>query len=573
MYWARSVFACLTLLLPLTAVRADGPDPLHVIPHGADVVVKIERPRQLVDAVTGSDLFKQLQAFAPIRELYDVGAFKRFFEIVYHFERELGADRYELLDRLAGHGIALGVKAADPGHALLVIRGKDEALLKKFQATGLRVLESELARLDVKESVKKGTHRGVEGVRLGNLFVAVTGTTLLLSNTNQGMQAGIDQLLDRKPGAADNPHVKAARQLLPPDALAWAALNLDVVRASKDFKPLFDLPNDNPAVPILLGGYVDVLRRAPFAAAGLYRRPDGFLATIRLPRGRDGMGAEAALHIPPADQPGMRPLLQPKGTLFSTSYFFDLAKIWDHRARLLNEQQLAVLEGIGQGTSNFPGAPLDKILAMMGPYQRIVVAAQEKPAYKVEPGQRLPAFAFALELRDPKGFHSVLYPAILAGAVGASTQVRLKSVEEKIGEHKLVGYLFPEDGKLPQDATNIRFNFSPCFALVGNQFLIASTLELGRELVATLDKEPKGEAGHAAASQTLLSGAGGAVVLQQLEDQLFVQAMLQRALTPDAARQEVQALLDLLRRAGTLRGEAAFGAKEFRYDVELKFGK
>jgi hypothetical protein len=265
-------------------------------------------------------------------------------------------------------------------------------------------------------------------------------------------------------------------------------------------------------------------------------------------------------------------LLQPRDTLFSTSYFFDLAKIWEHRAKLLNEAQVAVLEGIDKGAGNLPGFSISKILGMTGPYQRIVVAAQRQPEYKIQPTQRLPAFAFTLEMRDPKGFQATIYPAILAAAVGASTQLQLKSMEEKIGEHKLVGYRFPEDGKLAIDTNNLRFNFSPCYAFVGNQFLICSTLELGRELVATLDKEAKDETGHAATGRTLLSGAGGALVLQQLEEQLFVQAMLERALTPDTAKKEVQALLDILKRAGKLQLEAVYGAKEFRYDFELKFG-
>src|SRR5262249_27022351 len=158
------------------------------------------------------------------------------------------------------------------------------------------------------------------------------------SNHGKGLQASIDQLLDRKSGLADAPGVAEARKLLPPDPLAWAWLNLEPLRQAPQFKDVFSLPSNNPVFPLLLGGYVDLLRRAPFLTGGLYRSPDGFAVTLRLPRGRDGMAPEVAAHVPSAGQPGSRPLLRPKNVIFSTSYFYEIAKLWEHRAKLLNEQ-------------------------------------------------------------------------------------------------------------------------------------------------------------------------------------------------------------------------------------------
>jgi hypothetical protein len=534
-----------------------------------------------VDSVVHLELFKQLQSFGPFAEFYDAGTLRRFFEILSYFERELGANRYDLIDKLAGNGIVFAVQVAEPSPVLLAIQGKDEALMKKFQATALRVLESELARLEIKGAIKTGKHRDFEGVRIGNdFYVTTVGATLLISNKGEGLKQAIDQHLDRKKSAADNPKLTAARRLLPPDPLAWGYVNLDLLREAPQLKPLFGMPSENPAVSAFLGGYLDVLRRSPYATAGLYRRPDGFLATLRLPAGREGSAAEVAAHVPPADQPGSRPLLQPKNVLFSTSYFFDLEKVWEHRAKLLGEQAAEFLNGIDMGTQRLPGGlTLSKILGMIGPYQRIVVAALEKTEYKVQPGVQLPAFAFVLEMRDPKTLQSLLYPAIIAGAFQIPSQFKIKSVEEKIGEHKLTGYRFGEDGKFPQDANNIRFNFSPCFAFVHNQFVVCSSMELGRELVTILDKESRGETEavgrphNAASGRTLFSGAGAAFVLKNLEEQLFVQNQLGFGLTPENAKKQVQTLLDLLKRAGTLQLEATYGGKEFRYDFELKLGR
>lgn len=586
MHLFRSVPALIFFFLVLVPnAWADSPrGPLQLLPEQADIVINIERPRQLADVITGLDVFKQLQTLAPVREFYDAGNFRRFFEIVYHFERELGADKYELLDRLAGQGAVLGVKFLPPGFVLLAIQGKDEALLQKFKATALRVVEAELARLDVKGAIQKGTHRNVEVVRIGkDLFAATVGTTLLVSNTGEGLQAGLDQHLDRKTSAADNPNILAARRLLPPDPLAWGYLNLELVRLAPQFKTFFAVPNDNPVFPLLLGGYLDLVRRAPFLTLGLYGRPQGFLATFRLPRGREGSAVEMAAHVPPEDQPGSRPILKPRNALFSTSYFFDLSKIWEHRATLLNAQQREFLDAIekqaGKQQKQAFDTGIKQLLSQIGTYQRIVVAAQGQPEYSKEPAQRLPAGAFVLELRDPKSFRQVIEVQLRTAALFLTTQFRLQLKEEKIGEHLLVGYRFDEKAALTGDVNNLRFNFSPCFAIVGNQFVICSSMELGREMVALLDREAKGgleatgRPGNTASGRTLLSAAGGAVFLQAIQEQLFVQAMLERALTPEAAKQQVQTFIDVLRKAGTLELEATYGAREFRYDFEIKLGR
>lgn len=581
MHLIRSSLALFGLILLLTPAQAAPPDPLHWAPEQSDLVIKIDQPRQLVDSVVNLDLFKQLQSFGPFAEFYDTGPFRRFFEILYYFERELGANRHDLIEQLAGNGIVFAVQFAPPSPVILAVQGKDEALMKKFQATALRVLESELARLDIKDAVKTGKHRDFEGIRIGNdFYVTRVGATLLISNKGEGLKTVIDQHLDKKKTAADNPKLIAARRLLPPDPMAWGYVNLDLLREAPQLKALFAMPNENPALPAFLGGYLDVLRRAPYTTAGLYRRPGGFLATVRVPAGREGSAAEVAAHIPPADQPGSRPLLQPKNVLFSTSYYFDLEKVFQHRDKLLGEQAAEFLNGIDMGTRSLPGGlTLSKILGMIGPYQRFVAAAPEKTEYKIQPGVQLPAFAFVLEMREPKTLQSLLYPAVIAGALQIPSQFKVKSTEEKIAGHSLTGYRFGEDGKFPQDANNIRFNFSPCFAFVNNQFLVCSSMELGRELVTILDKESKGETEtigrphNAAAGRTLFSGTGGAFVLKNLEEQLFVQNLLGSGLTPENAKKQVQTLLDLVKRAGTLQLEATYGAKEFRYDFELKLGR
>src|SRR5262245_36557277 len=133
-------------------------------------------------------------------------------------------------------------------------------------------------------------------------------------------------------------------------------------------------------------------------------------------------------------------------------------------------------------------------------------------------------------MRDPE-FGRAMEAILRAVALFTSFQTKLKMAEEDVDGVKLVGYRFPENGTLANDPNNIRFNFSPCFAVVGDQFFAASTVELGRELVGVLKQPAAGAPAPTTAAQSRLYASGGAALLKAFEDQVLVQAALERAAT------------------------------------------
>jgi hypothetical protein len=203
------------------------------------------------------------------------------------------------------------------------------------------------------------------------------------------------------------------------------------------------------------------------------------------------------------------------------------------------------------------------------------VANQHAGGYKRSPGVRVPSFAFVIEARQPEKFGKSMNAILRAAALLGSTQVNLKLVEEKYAGHTIVGYRFPEEGEFKADVNEIRFNFSPCFVTVGNQFIASSTLELCRDLIDQVKKE---QAPHETARDTVsvrsrAYAAGGAGALKAAQDDLIAQTILAQALPPDKARAQVQALIDWVQRLGTLDVESAYGRNDFRYDVRVRFGK
>lgn len=165
--------------------------------------------------------------------------------------------------------------------------------------------------------------------------------------------------------------------------------------------------------------------------------------------------------------------------------------------------------------------------------------------------------------------------SVLRGAaLLATTQFPLKLVEEKHSDTNLVGYHFREDKPLKVDTNDIRFAFSPCFTRVGNQFIMASTIELARELVDLLAREDRA-AGQSApvTARSRVYATGIADILQANEDQLITQTILDQAAAPSEAREQVRALLALLRDRGNLNLQAEFLPREFHFDIRVRLGK
>jgi hypothetical protein len=572
----------LVLISCVAAGRAEQPDsqtppsPLRLMPNQADLLVQAPQPRRLIETVTEGDLLKQLKQLAPVREFFDSTNARRFSQLVAYFEKEFGLPWPQLLDRLAGHGMVFGVQfGPDPAPVLLVVEGVNDQLTQQFFQLGLKIVEQELARQEAKEKPIRGSYKEYNTVHIGDKFhAAVVGSALLLSNSEKALHAGLDRHHNGgKQSMAEVSGVHEAAQLLPPQPLVSAWLNMTKIKQSPEAKAAYKAPpRDDPALTIVLGQYLNLLGRTPYVCAGIYSDKEGFSATIRTPRGREGMGGDKLLHIPPAGAPGSRPLLKPANLLYSESNYFEIANIWKERDKLFNEKQVQQFDALEKKSAPFLiGTKLSKLFMQAGPYYRFVAVHQAKIDYKTTPKISIPAFALVWELREPEAFGKSIESVLRGVALLVGSQANLKLIEEQYKDCKLVGYRFPEDQKLKGDINDLRFNFMPCFTRVGDQFVVSSTMGLCRELVDLIHKEGNSPSrGQASTTKSSLYGPGAAAYLQTLEDLLVATASLDQAFTPKEARQQVKASFDFVRGLGALSLEASFHDKMFQYDVRLR---
>ncbi|AMV23380.1 hypothetical protein VT84_03155 [Gemmata sp. SH-PL17] len=561
-------FTLPALALVFAASSARAADPLDCVPASAQLVLAADHPRKLAEAVTGLEAFQKAQKLPQYRSVYESAAAKRAFQLLAMFEKELGAKWPELLDQLAGDGIAIGVQFAnDPAPTIFVLQGKDEAQVKKAMDLALKTVEEELARQGAKDGIKRFNIAGQDTIKVGDLFVARAGATVLISNNETMLKAGVILATTARAKSPGHTSRKDTFKLLSKDPLAWLWLDFASVKQSKATKDFFDATRRDFLQTLVVGGSIDCLKRADFVAAGLYKEQTGFRLSVRVPAGRSEFPPEYQLHVPPKGEPGSLPLLEPPGTLYTHSLHLDIGFLWKNRTKLLGDEIRGQLEKAEKDVSKvLPGSTrVGELLEMWGPYHRIVVANHDAPPYKKQPGQRFPAFGYVATGRDPK-FVKSIDPILRLAAILASLQFDLKMTEHKHEDVAIVAYRFPENKERPDDPDGVRFNFEPCFAVVGNELVVATTVELCKKLITEL-KPPQKAKPSAAVVRGAFSTKAASDALATLPDPFITDAVLARGIGLEDARKEVASLVAWVKSLGTVRGELDITETEYKLDL------
>ena len=254
--------------------------------------------------------------------------------------------------------------------------------------------------------------------------------------------------------------------------------------------------------------------------------------------------------------------------------FILISALWTQRETILTESARKQIDKAEKQVGRFlAGRKLSELLTQSGPYHRFVVVAQSQPGYTKKPAQLFPAIAVASTMRDP-GFGEAMNAILRTVAFLTGTQAKLKLVEETVDGVKLVGYRFPEDGTLAGDTQNLRFNASPCFAMRRRSVLrrfddrTRPRDDRRAEKLAALGRKP-----NSLTAQSRAYAAGGAALAKIFEDQQLTQTVLERAVSVDDARKEVEAGIEFLRGLGVLKLETDFRPHEFRFDIRWEAKK
>jgi hypothetical protein len=570
-----------TLLLTLAFLGSHAPlraddanDPLRIVPKQAVFALVIDHPRVFAESTYKLDAVQHAMELPALQDYLQNTAVRRFLQLVKFLERETGSAWPELLDKVAGGG---AVFAAAPGYdaALLVLQGRDAAASEKVFELFIRIAEEEQARQGNTEAVKRTRQNNADVVQLNKeTILARREAVILIANKSQAITLALDNLsaTNTADSVLSKSSVKAAKTLLPKNPLAWFWIDFATVKESKQSKDFFENTRKDIFQTLIFGTTADCLRRSDFVAGGVFADKDNLRLAIRLPAGRDEFPPEFALHAPPAGTPGSLPLLEPPGVLYSQSFYLDPATFWKERDKLLNDAVRKQFEKSEKDLSKVvPGVKFGELLSLWGAYHRFVFVNTDTPPYKTEPGLKLPSFAYVTTMREPQFGKSV--EGLLRGAgFLLSLSQGLKLVEETSDGVKLFGYRFAENKPYPGDDSNLRYNFEPTFAIVGNQFLAASTKELAKKMIVELRRTEK-VAGSAELWRAKSYAIGVADALALTPDATVSDVILRQAISLTEARKQVDQLAAYLRTLGTVGIELDESAKQYSLDVVWRYSR
>ncbi|MBI2804125.1 MAG: hypothetical protein HYX68_03975 [Planctomycetes bacterium] len=543
-------------------------DPLRFVPGNVEWVVKLDRPRALVDLVEKHHLFQQVQKLAGIREYYDTTTFQQLYQLLTYFEKTLGQDRYEILDDISSGGVVLAARLTPPKGVVLIVQSRDESKLRRFLDVGLDVLQKELDRQESKDKLKRSKYQGFDVGQIGpKLTFAIVDGALLVSNESKALKPILDFTAkkDAKTSILQLPSFVAAYKMAPAKKLAWTWLHVAELRKNDGFKNGLSAAGIDPLQMLLFGGLADQLRRTPYIAASLVEDKGTFRLSATMPVGSKTMAPLKHMMLPLDGRGTLPPLTVPR-VLGSTSFFLDLGHFYEKRVAILGEKNA---KGLDDGERNIAkllgGIKLSKLFQAMGAQQRVVFAQQKERPYKTRPGTPFPAFALVVNMRDPS-FAKDMNSVLRSGALVATFQFGLRLKETTYKDCEMVSYYFSETKNVTGDPDKIRFNFSPSYVKVGNSFVISATAELARDLVDALQAEAKVKASPAS-MRTKLYASGLVEILRGNQDAALTQLILAQALPPKTAKAELQTILNWVEQLGTLSLETRYGPNDFRQDI------
>ncbi|MCU0702888.1 MAG: hypothetical protein MUF18_02740 [Fimbriiglobus sp.] len=579
----RLLLTCLAVLLTVPLATAATPDPLSYIPKEATLVLKVEKPRSLAEAVSKLDAYREYEALPAVKAALDSATAKQFFRILKAAEDKLGQKWPDLLDSLAGGGVAVGtVTKGDNSPFVLALQGTDEAKAKAAFTLVVELITAELARQSPADAPYKpdvGVVMGADALKLGNdFFLFRYKATLVLSNTEEAAKRALALATGEK-GAESvltNPRVTTARKQLGGTPLAW--FWFDLKKAKDDDQGLRDFletARTQAFVLFVLGSTTDALRRADDLTGGLFQTDAGFKLSVQLPARRADLPPVMALHAPLTNEaPGSLPFLEPPGVLASHSMYLDVASFWKQRKTALGEEELKDLEKTVKDISAFlPGTTLAELIEASGTHHRVVLVERGENQYKTIPDFPLPEMALVSSMRDAK-FGKNMLTTLRAAALFIGLQVGgLTMKEEKHDGVDILTYRFNEAKPLEADPTNIRFNFVPSFAVIGDSFVVASSPKLLKDLIPEVRKPIDPKACSAAVWRAKGYGTGAAQALKARPEATITDTVLNQGVGLDEAKKQLEQTAAWLAKLGTLGVSIDHGETAFKFELNWQLKK
>ena len=480
-------------------------------------------------------------------------------------EAQLGMDLWTFSRTFLGDRIALGIYASATGgepDGVLIVQVKNAADLTKL-VEKLRPLVA-LAKDKISVSTENGNKvfQLPEGTRIvvKDRWIVTSRNPQMLSQTLDRLATGTDSGLE---GQA-----------------AWKSMSRQMggghtIQICSNLSRLTELKGqrlipeklDNPIVSLLYGGLLELAASSPYWGLTLDIGDDGFSMQSSVSgKASDLDVAHQATFVDPA-HPRLPLIPKIPNRLFAMSFSRNLLTWYQSREQLLEAKLLPEFDKFETGIATFLSGKdfAEDILPLLTGRVAFVAAPQDYSYLDGKPGVQLPAFGLVIELAKPQEGSDILNlvaQTILAISNLEAPKQKREAWVQSSESYQGVQITFARYLSRPKgDQLATAYNFQPATTLVGNRFILSSSLGLCRQLVDTLSSKESLEATavhpvlRVADLPNLVHEFSPEVAATLLEANAAVihAKSIQNGKTAEQSSMELQGLCQLLRHLTTLR--------------------
>jgi hypothetical protein len=579
----RSLIVALTasvtiLLLPVRATAEPLAPVSQWVPPDAVLALEITEPKAVLDLATDPQVIQTVTSLSAYQKAAKETKFREFLTGVAFLESRLDAKWPAGLHKLLDGGVVLSVHPENG--VLLITEAKDEDLLRKLHEVIMAFAKGEAKKADKPERVVSKEYQGVTAWTFGGDEAhAIVDNRLIVANRPSLLKAVLD-LRARAGGEslASLPAFQAAKQAVGAKSVGVAFVNLEVFKQLPQIQYALE-KNENPMASLLLAAVAETLRKANWLGLGL----DVGKKTLTLRATTDvratGDTPQTAFTLP-AQADGAMPNLSVPGQIAGLSFYRDLHRFYAAKDQLFPERTSGLIFFENMMGIFFSGRDLtEEVLGETQPEIRLVVSQQRYDASVGTPRVQLPSFGAIFRLRHPEKA-ALMAEEAWQKAVGLVNVTRGQKAEAGLifdrAEYKNVRFsvaYFPSLEEKEKSDLDIRFNFRPALARVGEYLVLTSTENLAKDLIDALNKETAESVKALAQTHSLVEvhAANLAAVLEANRDTLIRNNMVEKGNTQQQAETAIDFFVALVRHLGRAKLEVGSpdGQPQASLEVEL----
>jgi hypothetical protein len=549
----KIILGLICLALPFqTALSAPRAPLSQWVPQDAVMAVELSRPKPLLDLATDPGTLKTVTSLPVYKKLAAERKYREFLSGVAFLEARLDTPWPTALHKLLDGGVLASVHPRNG--VLVIVETQDKALLDELHEVVMAVVRGQAKKAGQLDQVTSREYQGVTAWTFGgNEAHAIAGNYFLMSNQPALLKAALDLRAKQGPSLASAPAYQAAQKAAGPDAVAVAYANMDVLKLLPGVQKAL-ASKEQPLAALLFRGVTSALGEANWLGLGLNLEQK----TLTLKATVDGKSPsdKASFAIPSQPGQGVLPNFDVPGRIAAISLFRDLHGFYAAKDDLFPERTSGLILFENMMGIFFSGRDLtEEVFGETRPELRFVVAQQKYDTVKGTPGIQIPSFAAIFRVREPDKDVEIAEEAwqkalgLINITRGQKALPGLIISRETYHDTPFTLAYFSTVGVKDNEDLDIRFNFRPALARVGEYLILASTDGLARDLIDAAKKEAAGAIKALSQTHSLIEVNGNvlASVLQANREVMVRQNMVEKGKSQEQAENEFDLVVTLVR--------------------------